>query len=369
MNLNKTGRKNIYIDICRGKPAGCLYWELESLDSAHPFEESAFYEKDGRKFLKSGSYIHKLSRQKDRPKPWFITEYKDVEYLETEEGDNDVETEEGDNDVFTWKTPRGTLTARRYQNHFIEYPVKTVADIAVWTYIHRNISYKINEELSREVKEQRQIIDINWSPIQQLLQFDTGIENFYYFLIDAPGEMEELMEAMHTTNMQKLRMGLECFPNAPAVYWGENTSSSTISPSYYEKYTLKHIRDYAGTAHQSGRRLIVHMCGLLKNLLDSFVLTGMDGIHSVTPPPLGDAPYTLVREKFKPDFTIIGRFNAHLWVGRNKEEIVKNLRQAIYPQLLDTPFALWITSDAIPDITYENVMTLIDACISINCLK
>lgn len=355
MTMNKTEQKNIYVEICRGNPAHGLYWNLESLDTSHPSEESAFYEKAGRKFLKSGSYIHKWSRQKDRPKPWLVTEYKTIEYLETEDGDDDV---------FTWTTAMGALTARRYQNHFIEYPVKTVADIAVWNYIHRNMIHRINEKtekLTPEIKKETRIICVNWSPVQQLLQFDIGLENFYYFLADAPAAMEELMETMHAINMLKLHMALDCFPNAPVVYWGENTSSSSISPDYYTRYTLKHIRDYADMAHKSNRRLIVHMCGLLKSLLDCFVLTGMDGIHSVTPPPFGDTPYAMVRKKFGPDFTIIGRFNAQLWVGRSKEEIIKNIRQAIYPQLLDTPFALLITSDAIPDIPCENVMTLIDA--------
>jgi len=108
------------------------------------------------------------------------------------------------------------------------------------------------------------------------------------------------------------------------------------------------------------------MCGLLRNLLDCFILTGMDGINSVTPPPIGDTPYRLIREKFKPDFTITGRLNGQLWVGKDRAGIQAIVRKMIYPELLRTPFSLAVTSDAIPDIPREDVMTLYDALQTIN---
>ena len=161
--------------------------------------------------------------------------------------------------------------------------------------------------------------------------------------------------------MERLRLSLSLFPDAPVVFWNENTSSSLISPSYYRQLTLPHIRAYASLVHQHKKRLVVHMCGLLRDLLDCFILTEMDGIDSVTPPPIGDTPYNLIRDKFKPDFTIIGRLNAQLWVGKDRAGIQAIVRNMVYPELLNTPFMLSVTSDAIPDIPREDVMILYDA--------
>jgi len=342
--------KNIY----RGKSAEGLYCQVESVKvgkDQRP-DESCFIVRDGRKVLRSGAYAHQMSRQKDRPKPWYDTEYVDMEH---------VLSEEGDADVFTWRTPVGEVVGRRRHNHFFEYPVKTAKDLEVWTYVHTHQGFKPNPVLTDEDRRNRSTISINWSPVQQLLQFDIGLENFYYLLADEPVKMAALLDAMQERCLEKLRLGTELFPNAEFIYWGENTSSSAISPTHYRQLTLPHIRSYAALAHKSGKRLVVHMCGLLSGLLDCFIETGMDGIHSVTPPPLGDCPYTLIREKFPSNFTILGRFNAHFWVGRSKAEIQEALKRTIYPELLDSPFALLVTTDANPDIPAADVETLIEA--------
>lgn len=341
------------LDVLLGRPANGLIWNLNSISNQHPPTEDSFCIKKGRKFMRSAAFERMKSRQKDRAPLFYETFYNNADYAETEDGEHDV---------FTWSTPVGNVVGRRYNNHFSEYPIKTVSDIDVWTHVYRNIRFRPNQAwLDKHDSQQRTGFAINWSPVQQLMQFDMGLENFYYFLMDAPEKMNDLLAVMQERCMDRLQLGLQLFPNASWVYWGENTSSTSISPSFYRQLTLPHIREYARLVHQNSARLIVHMCGLLKNLVACFVETGMDGINSVTPPPIGDTPYALIRETFKPDFTITGRFNAQLWVGKSKAEIQVNIKQEIYPELLASPFNLMVTDDAIPDIPYDDVMTLYDA--------
>ena len=344
-----------YEDIYRGKSANGLVWNLDSggINYRSAPTEDSFYTRDGCKFLRSASWERKGSRQKDRPPRWCTAVYENADYAETEDGEFDV---------FTWETPAGTAIGRRHQNHFVEYPLKSVDDLDVWIHVYENLRFTPTESwLEQNDPGQATTLALSWSPVQQLIQFDMGLENLYYFLMDAPDKMAALLEVMQERCMDRLRLGLSLLPNASVVYWGENTSSSSISPPYYEKHTLPHIQAYARLIHQNGKRLVVHMCGLLKDLLDQFVLTEMDGIHSATPPPIGDTPYRLIRDKFEPDFTIIGRLNAQLWVGKDKDVLQANVRSMIYPDLLHTPFALMVTTDAIPDIPKDDVMVLFDA--------
>ena len=345
-------------DVYLGQPANGLIWYLKgSIGSRHPPTEDSFYTEKGRKFLRSAAFKRKKSRQKDRAPLFYEAVYNNADYAETEDGEHDV---------FSWNTPVGNVVGRRHDNHFSEYPIKTVSDIGVWTHVYRNIRFRPNQPwLDEHDSRQQTGFGLSWSPVQQLMQFDMGLENFYYFLADAPEKMNALLAVMQERCMDRLRLGLSLFPHASYVYWGENTSSTSISPSHYRQLTLPHIREYARLVHQNSTRLIVHMCGLLKDLMDCFVETGMDGIHSVTPPPVGDAPYALIRETFKPDFTIIGRLNAQLWVGKSKDEIQANLKTMVYPELLESPFGLMVTDDAIPDVPYDDVMTLYDALESI----
>lgn len=340
-------------DIYRGEPAGGLLWDLEGISPRHPPTAERFYSRHGRKYLRSGAYEHMERRQKDRPRTWYKTIFRKVEYAETEEGVCDV---------FTWRTPVGSAVGRRHHNHFVRFPVQTVQDLATWAYVHCDMGFLPDEawSASRDATGLTRF-GVNWSPVQQLLQFDTGIEGLYYLLTDAPTEMESLLAVMQERCMDRLRLGLGLFPRAASIYWGENTSASSISPPYYRRLTLPHVRAYADEVHRHEVRLIVHMCGLLRPLLECFAETGMDGIHSATPPPFGDTPYALLRTMFGPRFTIIGRLNAQLWVERSVEEIQTTLREHIAPDLLDTAFSLMVTTDAMPDIPYESVMTLCDA--------
>lgn len=110
------------------------------------------------------------------------------------------------------------------------------------------------------------------------------------------------------------------------------------------------------------------MCGRLRSLLDCFLETGMDGIDSVTPPPVGDTDYVTVREKFGDSFTIAGRYNAQLWVGKTSEQILKDLKEMIPRSLIFTPFYLKITTDQLT-IHYDDVISLLRALETYNRLE
>jgi hypothetical protein len=226
-----------------------------------------------------------------------------------------------------------------------EYPLKTVNDIPVWRYVREHTFYRENPDFSEAERRDMRKMGFNWSPIQELLQFETGVENFYFFMADAPDEMNALMDTMHRKNLEALEIGFRVCSGATVVQFGENTSASLISPSIYLRHTARHLRAYSDMAHARGMRFIVHMCGLLDTLLDCFPETGMDGIHAVTPPPVGDSHYMTVRERYGDDFVIIGRLNAQLWMGKPPEDTLELLESMIPPSLLRTPFALWITSD------------------------
>jgi len=348
---NKASR---YDDIRNGAPANGLVWGLENIDNEHPPTDECFYTRNGRQFLRSFSWENKMRRRKERLKTWYAAAY-----------DGDIRHsvgEEGDEDVLTWQTPVGAVVQRYQQNHISEYPVKTMDDLDVWIYVQSHLRYVADVSwFARRDASKVTSISLPPSPVQQLLQHDMGVAQFYYFLADDPDRMMRLLDIMQERALERMGLGLSLFPCARSVYQGENTSSSMISPAYYRRLTLPHIKAYARLAHGRGKRLNVHMCGLLRDLLGCFVETEMDGIDSVTPPPVGNTPFRLVRETFKPDFFLHGRFNAQLWIGKDRAAIQSIVREMIAPELLSTPFVLAVTSDAMPDIPREDALALYDA--------
>jgi len=78
-----------------------------------------------------------------------------------------------------------------------------------------------------------------------------------------------------------------------------------MSPDLCERYTLRHLDDYADIVHVGGKLLIAHMCGLLQGMAPLIARTRLDGIESVTPPTTGNLPVVEARAAW-PDKMIIG---------------------------------------------------------------
>lgn len=314
-----------------------LYWTLPGgFDSYNRPKPDDFITVEERRVFGSGN-----TRQAEKPFAsrrisWLIIGYKNLDFFHNREKGIDY---------FQWETPHGTLTARRQSSHMTEFPIKTAGDIDLWRYIQENMVYRKNPEFADQQAREHWSVGWPWSPVQEMLQFVTGVENFYYLMTDEPDVMKSLLDVMHRNNLKALNIGFQSCPNATVLRLTENTSSQIISPGFYRDLTLPHVRTYVNMAHRRGMKCVVHMCGCLMALLDCIEETGMDGIHSVTPPPVGDTPYMALRERMGDGFIILGRFSAQLFVNRDKNVILDTLRGLVPERLIHTPFALQASTD------------------------
>ena len=323
--------------IYEGRAPHRLHWTLGKFDPYQLPGPQAFHlADDGRRVFGNGNSRNQEKPFASRGAPWLTIDYAKARFAHAREGDVDH---------FRWETPQGRLTARRHSNHMIEFPLKSVDDLPRWQYVQENLVYRKNPEFTEEQGRKCWSVSWKWSPVQEMLQFETGVENFYYFLMDAPDRMRALLDTMHRKNLEGIAIGLNACPKATVLMLTENTSSQIISPDYYRDLTLPHVRKYVEMAHARTMKCVVHMCGSLTALFDEFEATGMDGIHSVTPPPVGDTEYMAARERFGDDFIILGRFSAQLFINRDREAIRETLCAMIPERLIHTPFALQASTD------------------------
>ena len=139
-----------------------------------------------------------------------------------------------------------------------------------------------------------------------------GIEGAHYLLADNQARVEDLFSSLH--EMLKKTTTLKAQHSvADMLAFIENTSTTLISPTQYVTYCSKHIKDYSSICDSFGRKLALHMCGHLKNLLPDLANVGARVFEAFTSPTVGNTPLSLGREHC-PDICLIGGTNAALWM-------------------------------------------------------
>ena len=209
-------------------------------------------------------------------------------------------------------TDWGTLTAVSRSGHPVKQPVTSVQEVAVLRRIWESMRYEPVGEPDGFAPAFAAIGEdgilsqtMSPSPMQLLIQLETGIEGFYYLLADHRREMEALLEIMHARRLEEYRIALSR-SQADVIIPVENTSSTLTSPAVYERYGMPQVRDYVEIIHAHGKVAVLHMCGLLSHLLPVIARTELDGINALTPAPVGDTPFDEALDVLGEDLVILG---------------------------------------------------------------
>ena len=203
--------------------------------------------------------------------------------------------------------------------HPMTFPVRTVEDIKRMTAFWADCAVDFDAGALEKARTQsRQIaqgaVTASWigeSPLMHWIEWVAGIENAQYLLNDYPQGVAELFAAMHRVLERKAEILAERSPS-DVLYMNENTSTTLISPAQYRRYCFAHIGDYARIVRERGGLLILHMCGLLKDLLPDLAQLPVAAFEAFTSPTLGNT--TLLDGRTAcPDKCLIGGTNAMLW--------------------------------------------------------
>jgi hypothetical protein len=244
-----------------------------------------------------------------------------------------VETiRENGTNVTRYITPSGTLTAvNKYDEgsrswHPVEFPVKHRKDIESMRLFFEDATCEFDDkqferasEIVKNTGEDGVIItNIGVSPLMDWVEHLAGIENAHYMLWDYRDEVESLFEVMHSFICRTTEIVAHKCP-ADVVFSTENTSTNLISPSMFRKYCYKHLLDYGNIITSAGKMHLLHMCGLLKDVLAHISELPAVGIEAFTSPTLGNT--TLMDGRTAcPDKCLVGGTNATLWT-KSAEDI------------------------------------------------
>ena len=252
-----------------------------------------------------------------------------------------------------------SLKAAYKKSHPIKYPVETAEDMALL--LEMTESYRVlplgdyadyANRCSRCEAAIGQdgiyIPTLPPSPVQQLIEYECGLENFYYMLAEKTELTERVIDAMFAVNKRQYEITAEKSPFM-AVIPVENTSTTLTSPKIYQKYSMPHIRAFSDIMHERGKKAIIHMCGHLHHLLGELKETGLDGIHALTPPTVGDCPFDTALDVLGEDLIIIGVLDSAIFHDpRANEESIRNcVMETITPRIRKSNFMLAIGTDGL----------------------
>lgn len=254
----------------------------------------------------------------------------------------------------TYETPVGSIYEERKKSGNTEYVshhmVETVEDMKVFTYLCEHTDYRA--DIQGFLERERYIgeagiasVDGNMSPIQNMLQFVAGVENTVYLQMDYPDEMDELLAAMHERNKRQYAVVAQ-YPT-DVIFDYEDTSTTVMSRTMFEEYSLPAINDYAHIVQESGKIFITHMCGKLTGFLDLVGQGCQNGIDSVCPPNTGDLYPWDARRAWGNEKVLIGGIDPPSLVRMDVQQTLQTAWDVIQ-NVKDKKGFILSTGDAVP---------------------
>ena len=243
----------------------------------------------------------------------------------------------------TWvtrvKTPVGELTQKEvvepgYGSLWkVEYLVKRPEDYAILEFIIRDevIEPDIDGFIARdrEIGAAGMAIPEAANPsVQELWRRYTGLERFALDWFDCRDEVQRVLEAMAERNEKIWKI----IADAPSDFCGSggNISGDMIGPPMFEELVLPHFQAESRIVHQSGKRILNHMDGVMRSLKQSIASSPVDVVEAFNPPPDGNLPVAEAREAW-PGKAILVNFpsSVHLAsLDQVRATTIELLRQA-----------------------------------------
>jgi len=112
-------------------------------------------------------------------------------------------------------------------------------------------------------------------------------QDLIFDLIDEPERMTDLLDLLHQRALEGYRQ-IAAGPGLAVETGMAFITTQLISPRLFEHFILPYLAEYTQVLHRAGKILICHMCGHIRHLLPLLREAGVDGVDSLTNPPIGD---------------------------------------------------------------------------------
>ena len=350
--------KERMLSVLRGKPADRIawapfltyWWDQNLVADAESLGEIGFKRAIGADILMRG-HRNRPTNLEYTNLEMYLTEYGTTKYTEKEEGNRKYQV---------YETPIGSLQASYIYSPvgdtwFLQgHPVKTVDDFKILSYIANDMRLTASNTAYEE--ECAKYPDTLFVPLvtpftktafQSMLEYWVGTEELCYLVNDEPEVVQEALRAMQKVSLEAAK--ISAASSAEVFISWEDTSTTNISPTWYEEYILPEINQWCDILHSTGKLYIQHACGYIRSLLPLIASSKIDAIESVGGPPTSDISAEELGELLPERITVIGGIEPTFLIHSTEEELKKRV-ETLCEQLKGRPFIMANADSCPPEV-------------------
>jgi len=199
-----------------------------------------------------------------------------------------------------------------------------------------------------------------FSPFTQLMEL-FGYQQALMYLLDEPDRVKAILEAYtegaSNLGVRQAQRGVDAVLISSAFAGG-----GFISPRQYEQFVLPYEQALVGRIKAEGVPVYTHTCGDIGDRLELMADTGIDGIDTLDPPPLGSVDLADAKERVGDRVFFKGNIDpVHTLLEGTSEQVYND---AMHRLKVGSPGSGYILSSACsvsPRVSPENLAMLVKA--------
>lgn len=275
----------------------------------------------------------------------------------------------GRNRYTTYHTPVGDLFEKAVYSEqgdttfLVEHPVQTAEQFRTLQYMYENMRIEPDME-AFESDYHRYSDDALLLPVigvecktafQSMVEHWVGTENLAYALYDEPEAVEECLAVMQARDEETVRISVNSSADG-FIFW-EDSSTTNISPTFFEKYTMPEINRWGELIHAHEKLLVHHACGHLRDLIPLMARTQIDAIESISPPPTGNISLQDAAAMLPEHIALIGGLEPVRLLTGTTESVCDDAR-TLLKDLSGRRFVLGNSDSCPPNVEYEKFLAV-----------
>jgi len=233
--------------------------------------------------------------------------------------------------ITKWRTPVGEVSLKTvftpqegpWLAYEVDHPFTSKEDYPVIEYIFENtrIVPDLNEYHQKKKMMGEQGVVVTgmdmYSPMQAIMRYWLGYQNFFYELHDHPAQIERLYELQVELAKKKLQILGDSPVEIPLLC--ANWSDEFHTP-VFAKYFVPWLREASDYLHSKEKVTQVHADGEIKRLIPLFLETGVDVIEAWSPAPMTSITTAELKKAWGDRVTIWGGIPAVLFEPQYSDE-------------------------------------------------